>query len=193
MELLQGVTLRQELHKEKSLPPRRALAILQGVCSAVEAAHQRQLLHRDLKPENIFLVRGDSHETPKVLDFGVAKFLPSATEEATVDTGTGVLVGTLQYMSPEQLRGDPAAPAWDLWALAVVAYEMFTGAHPYAERTAAELCRAAADGRFIAVTERLPEAGPRWQALFEHALAPSPERRPLSAKLFLAEFESALA
>ena len=193
MELLQGVTLRQELHKEKSLPPRRTLAILRGVCAAVEAAHQRQLLHRDLKPENIFLVRGDSRETPKVLDFGVAKFLPSATEEATVDTGTGVLVGTLQYMSPEQLRGDPAAPAWDLWALAVVAYEMLTGAHPYAERTAAELCRAAADGRFIPVTERLPEAGSRWQKFFEHALAPTLEQRPLSAKLFLAEFESALA
>ncbi len=193
MELLHGATLREELRREKRLAPPRALAILRGVCAAVEAAHRRQLLHRDLKPENVFLVRSDSQEMAKVLDFGIAKFLPSDTHQATADTGTGMLMGTLKYMSPEQLRGAAATPAWDLWALAVVAYEMLTGAHPYAGGTLAELSRDVAVGHFIPVTTNLPEAPPRWQKFFEHTFAPEPEHRPRSASLFLAELESALA
>ncbi len=193
MELLHGATLREELRREKRLAPPRALVILRGVCAAVEAAHRRQLLHRDLKPENVFLVRSDSQEMAKVLDFGIAKFLPSATHQATADTGTGMLMGTLKYMSPEQLRGAAATPAWDLWALAVVAYEMLTGAHPYAGGTLAELSRDVAVGHFIPVTTNLPEAPPRWQKFFEHTFAPEPEHRPRSASLFLAELESALA
>jgi serine/threonine protein kinase len=193
MELLSGATLREELRKERRLAPPRALSILGGVCAAVDAAHRRQLLHRDLKPENIFLVRGDSQEVPKVLDFGIAKFLPRASEQATADTGTGMLVGTLQYMSPEQLRGDGATPAWDLWALAVVAYETLTGAHPYAAGTLAELSRDVAAGHFVPVNTHLPEAPPRWQKFFDYTFAPEPQQRPRSASLFIAEFESALA
>src|SRR5205823_5900177 len=104
MELLQGVSLRQELQQQKRLTPQRMLDILRPVCAAVEAAHQRQLIHRDLKAENIFLARVAGGEIPKVLDFGLAKFLSSSTDiatMATVDTGAGVLVGTPQYMSPE--------------------------------------------------------------------------------------------
>lgn len=193
MELLSGATLRRELQKERRLTPPRALSILRGICAAVEAAHRRQLLHRDLKPENIFLVRGDSQEIAKVLDFGIAKFLPIGSQQATADTGANMLVGTLQYMSPEQLRGDAATPKWDLWALAVVAYETLTGAHPYAAGTLAELCRDVAAGHFVPVNTHLPEAPPRWQKFFEYTFAPEPEQRPRSASLFVAEFESALA
>ena len=103
------------------------------MCAAVEAAHERHLLHRDLKPENVFLVRAGDGETPKVLDFGVAKALDAGEGTASqVDTGTGQLVGTLAYMSPEQLQGGAPEPAWDVWALTVIAYEMLTGAHPFA-------------------------------------------------------------
>lgn len=193
MELLGGATLREELRKEGRLAPPQALSILRGVCAAVEAAHRRQLLHRDLKPENIFLVRGDSPEVAKVLDFGIAKFLPRASGQATADTGTGMLVGTLQYMSPEQLRGDAATPAWDLWALAVMAYETLTGAHPYADGTLAEFYRDVVAGHFTPVNTHVPEAPARWQKFFEHTLAPEPGHRPRSASLFVAEFESALA
>ncbi len=189
MELLNGATLREELRKEKRLAPLRTLGILRGVCAAVEAAHRRQLLHRDLKPENIFLVRGDSLETAKVLDFGVAKFLPSATQQATADTGTGMLVGTLQYMSPEQLRGEVVHASWDLWALAVIAYEMLTGAPPFAGAALAAVLA----GRFSPVANHLPDAPVRWQEFFERVLALEPGRRPNSALMFFSELDRALA
>src|SRR2546425_692448 len=105
----------------RALPVRtasRALAVLKDACSALGAAHQRQLVHRDLKPENIFLVAGHSGETAKILDFGIVKFLSTATLQLTVDTAPGAVIGTLRYMSPEQWRSGEPAAAWDLWALA---------------------------------------------------------------------------
>jgi len=195
MELLHGTTLREELRREKRLPPARALAILRGVCAAVDAAHRRQLVHRDLKPENIFLARSNAapQETPKVLDFGIAKFLPTVTQLPTADTGTGALVGTLQYMSPEQLRGEAAAPAWDLWALAAVAYEMLTGAHPFAGSASAPVHAALLEGRFTPVSAHLPDAPSTWQEFFERAFALESQRRPSSAPMLLSELERALA
>jgi tRNA A-37 threonylcarbamoyl transferase component Bud32 len=191
MELLRGTTLREELRELKRLPGPRVLAILRGVSEAVDAAHRRQLIHRDLKPENIFLARGEMGEITKVLDFGIAKFLP-ATTQATVDTGTGVL-GTLHYMAPEQLQGEPVHPAWDLWALAVVAYEMLTGVQPFAGgATPADWQVALLAGRFTPVARHLPEAPARWQEFFARAFALERERRPGSARVFFSALEQAL-
>ncbi len=192
MELLEGRTLREELQRQKRLSAARALAILRGVAAAAEAAHRQDLIHRDLKPENIFLVRGEAGEVPKVLDFGVAKFLPAAGD-STLDTGTGLLVGTLHYMAPEQVRGAPVDPSWDLWALAVMAYEMLTGARPLAGASPAEWQSALLAGRFTPLAQHLPEAPPRWQEFFARALAPEPDARPHSAREFLAEFEQVFA
>ncbi|MDA2913138.1 protein kinase [Acidobacteriia bacterium AH_259_A11_L15] len=192
MELLQGTPLREELQQEKRLPARRTVEILRGVCAAVEAAHHRQMIHRDLKPENVFLVRGEPGEIPKVLDFGIAKFLPTASE-STVDTGTGLLVGTLYYMAPEQLRGGSADPHWDLWALAVMAYEMLTGERPFAGATPPEWQSAVLAGQFTSLTTHLPSAPARWQEFFQRALALEPERRPASARQFLSQLERSLA
>ena len=191
MELLEGRTLRQELQRQKRLSAARTLDTLRGVAAAVEAAHRRQLIHRDLKPENIFLVRSETGEVPKVLDFGVAKFLPAAGD-STLDTGTGLLVGTLHYMAPEQVRGEPVDLSWDLWALAVIAYELLTGARPFAG-AGAEWQGALLAGRFTPIAQHLPEAPPRWQEFFARALALEPAPRPNSAREFLAEFEQAFA
>jgi serine/threonine-protein kinase len=114
MELLEGGTLREGLGPHTRFPAARTLSILRHVCAALDAAHRRQLVHRDLKPENIFLVAGESAETAKVLDFGIAKFLPIATQQLTVDTAPGAVLGTLRYMSPEQWRGEDARPAGPL-------------------------------------------------------------------------------
>jgi serine/threonine protein kinase len=118
MELLEGVDLRTELEQEGRLSSPRALEILRGVCAALDAAHQGGMTHRDIKPANIFLARSMGAEIPKVLDFGVAKFASTSapTQSLTAtDTGTGHLIGTLRYMSPEQLRGEPNGGTCGRW------------------------------------------------------------------------------
>lgn len=192
MELLEGATVREELQKSKRLTPARVVEILRGACAAVEGAHRRQLIHRDLKPENIFLARTDTGEVTKVLDFGIAKFLPAASEQ-TRDTASGLLVGTVNYMSPEQLQGRSAQATWDLWALAVVTYEMLTGAHPFARVTAAECHAAVLTGCFSPVATHLPDAPTRWQEFFARAFSLNLPTRPASAQMFFAELERALS
>jgi eukaryotic-like serine/threonine-protein kinase len=193
MELLVGDTLREALRRDGRFPPSRARAVLAGVCAAVEAAHERHLLHRDLKPENVFLVRAGDIEIPKVLDFGVAKALD--TGEGTpsqVDTGTGQLVGTLAYMSPEQLQGSTPESAWDVWALTVIAYEMLTGAHPYAG-SGRPVHAAVLAGRCAPPSQHLGDDTRQWDALFAQALNPDPSQRPATPCELLARFGFAAA
>jgi tRNA A-37 threonylcarbamoyl transferase component Bud32 len=192
MELLSGISLREALRREARLRPPRVLAILGDVCAAVDAAHRKQLVHRDLKPENIFLAHAESGETSKVLDFGIAKFLPSDTQ-VTVDTSPGALAGTLRYMAPEQLRGGAVEAAWDLWALAVVTYEMLTGTCPFPTASSAALHSAVLAGHFTPVPTHLAEAPEAWQRFFERALSADAQKRPGSAPALLAELRKALA
>ena len=192
MELLRGGTVREELLGQKRFPKARVLSVLKDACSALGAAHHRQLVHRDLKPENIFLVAGHSGETAKILDFGIAKFLPTATLQPTVDTAPGAVMGTLRYMSPEQWRGGEPAAAWDLWALAVVAYEMLTGAYPFDGRSPADWFGTGAAIKFIPVSDNLPDMQHGGQEFFERAYAVEPARRPRSADEFHDELKRAL-
>ena len=132
MELLEGQTLRQRLAPRAPLDRTEVLHILRGVCSAISAAHTQGLVHRDLKPENIFLQQHDNGVLPKVLDFGLAKaFGAQWPHDRAKGTDAGVLVGTLEYMAPEQAAGDVVSPAWDIWALGVITHEMLTGRHPF--------------------------------------------------------------
>jgi serine/threonine-protein kinase len=190
MELLDGQTLRDILRVEERIDCRRALAILRDVTAAVEAAHRRQLVHRDLKPENICLVVSPgSGESAKVLDFGLAKFLvPTDAEPLMTHTTGGAVLGTPLYMAPEQLRGGDPDPSWDLWALAVIAFEMVCGSHPFASATfahGARLRESAADPRLV----HLPNG---FQSFFASALALDRSARPASAAVLLAEFERGL-
>ena len=190
MELLAGATLRRVLCDEGRLAPPRAAAILRGVCAAVVAAHQRSLLHRDLKPENIFLVRSDGVEVPKVLDFGVAKPLGlDGKNMISQDTAPGRLIGTLAYMSPEQLSGGLPAPGWDLWALAVIAYEMVTGAHPFSGR-GLPVDGAVLASRLTPARTHLGREGESWERFFAWALAADSRERPSTASELLAAFET---
>ena len=193
MELLRGLTLRQELHRIQRLSPERASAILSGICAAVEAAHKRRILHRDLKPENIFLAKSDGMESTKILDFGVVKFL-SQSGESTVasETEPGRLVGTLKYMSPEELRGEKPAESWDLWALAVVAYEMLAGTHPFTGSTLSEVRVAILDGRMTPLRTHWPDAPGNLQHFFDRALAVDSALRPKSALQLLSEFKQSI-
>ena len=195
MELLEGFTLRQRLVQQQKLATQQILHVLGGVCSGLEAAHENGLIHRDLKPENIFLVHSGEGEVAKILDFGLAKFLISPTDPAaaTVDTVTGVLVGTPQYMSPDQLNGEIASPAWDIWALAVITYEMLTGTHPFPATSLGQMQYSIVNGRFTPLPTHLPDAPAEWQQFFERALNPKTALRPQSAKEFVSTLGKAFA
>src|SRR5713226_2594817 len=192
MELLEGGTLRERLRGQK-FSAARALSISREVCGALEAAHRRQLVHRDLKPENIFLVSGESREIAKLLDFGIAKFLSGATQQATADTAPGAVPGTPRYMSPEQWRGGEAHPAWDLWALAVVTYEMLTGAYPFDDISPGDRFGGRPTAKFTPIAVHLSEVSPSCQEFFDRTFAHEPARRPQSVEVFLSELQNALS
>ena len=183
MELLRGVTLRQELAAKGPLRLSRISEILRGICSAVEAAHQRSIVHRDLKPENVFLAEQQGGIVPKVLDFGIAALI--APNETTLTlagaTGAGELVGTPGYIAPERLHGQRGGEAGDIWCIAVIAYEMLTGRHAFA----------GADHRLRPITEYIPNAPVDWQNFFIRALADQPEKRPHSPDILFSEFLAA--
>jgi hypothetical protein len=193
MELLEGATLRQRLASGSPLSRLEALHVLRGVCSGLGAAHRHGLVHRDLKPENIFLQRHPSGVVPKILDFGLAKaFAVHASMDVTTVAGTsaGLLVGTLDYMAPEQAAGDEVSPAWDLWALAVIAYEMVTGNHPFRRSvTFAAQDQVPEDEVTHVGNRRLSDAA---DAFFRTALSTERAQRPAGAREFLSACEQVL-
>jgi tRNA A-37 threonylcarbamoyl transferase component Bud32 len=195
MELLEGSTLRQRLELQKKFATQQILQILAGVCAGLQAAHENGLIHRDLKPENIFLAQSSEGEVAKILDFGLAKFLVSPTNSAaaTVDTLPDVLMGTPQYMSPDQLSGEVASAAWDNWGLAVITYEMLTGAHPFPATSVGQMHHTIINGRFTPLSTHLPDAPAEWQQFFEQALSPKTAVRPESAKEFVSTLGTAFA
>ncbi len=195
MELLEGSTLRQRFEQQKEFAPRQILQVLGGVCAGLQAAHENGLIHRDLKPENIFLVQSGEGEVAKILDFGLAKFLVSPIDSAaaTIGTVTGVLVGTPQYMSPDQLNGEAPSVAWDIWALAVITYEMLTGTHPFPATSVGQMHYSIVNGRFTPLSTHLPDAPAEWQQFFERALSPKTGVRPQSAKEFVSTLGKAFA
>jgi serine/threonine-protein kinase len=191
MELLEGVTLRQQLEQHGKFAIPRLLQVMGDVCTGVDAAHRHDLVHRDLKPDNIFLTQSG---VTKILDFGLAKFLlPAHAIAATVDTVSGILLGTPKYMSPEQLKSEAVSPGWDLWALAVMTYEMLTGVHPFAASSVDQMHYAVVHGRFAPLSDRLPDAPAEWQHFFEAALSPSSAERPQSAREFLSVLRKAFS
>jgi len=128
MELVEGVDLRTWA-REKALDTKARLALVAEVADAVHHAHERGIVHRDLKPDNVLV---DASGRPRVLDFGVARVTESSTALSTMETMQGQIVGTLTYMAPEQLAGDPEAVSArsDVYALGVIAFELLVGRRP---------------------------------------------------------------
>ena len=137
MELLRGETLHDASKKQGGpLPWRRVTAIARAVCSSLAEAHERGIVHRDLKPANIHLQERDGkRDFVKVLDFGIAKVLHGSEEDQAELTQAGQMIGTFDYMAPEQMLGGVVGAGCDVYTLGVVMYEMITGRLPFAEAT----------------------------------------------------------
>jgi serine/threonine-protein kinase len=128
MELLEGEDLAQIMERERKMDPVRAVQLLLPIAHALAAAHAKGIVHRDVKPENIFLARDPvSTLQPKLVDFGVMRMI-DRPRRLTVD---GVVVGTPDYMSPEQARGDMPTGQTDMWSLCIVLYELIAGRRPF--------------------------------------------------------------
>ena len=143
-ELVEGVTLRARA-RGGSMPPSTALDIALQVARGLAAAHAVGIVHRDVKPDNV-MIRTDG--LVKVLDFGVAKSLQAAVPEPTSQTGSGSVIGTVGYMSPEQACGRAVDARTDVWSLGVILYELVTGQSPFPGATAG--------ARLAAILERDP-------------------------------------
>ncbi len=136
MEFIEGESLTSLVEKSGALPPIRAANITQQAAAGLQVAHEMGIVHRDLKPDNIMIAKNrDGSDCVKVVDFGIAK---AAGAENQKVTKTGLVVGTPEYMSPEQLSGDKLDGRSDVYSLALVAFNMFTGKLPFPSETAQE-------------------------------------------------------
>ena len=179
MELLDGVTLRELLDRQKRLDVKEALPILRGIADALDAAHEAGVTHRDLKPDNVFLaIEKGGRYFPKVLDFGIAKL---AADDVGHKTATGAAIGTPSYMSPEQCRGKAVDHRADVYALGVVIHEMLTGHRLFQSDSATDLLVMHIHDTPSPMSEVCPEVPKDLDAPVLAMLAKRPSQRPSSA------------
>jgi serine/threonine protein kinase len=177
-EFIEGETLRERLRRG-ALPVRVAVDIALQAASALEAAHEAGLIHRDIKPENI-MIRPDGYV--KVLDFGLAKLAPgtaAAAENMTVSLRTtpGVILGTVGYMAPEQVRGAPIDQRADLWSLGTVLHEMVSGRSPFAGQTVGDVIAAVLERQPPQLITTSPHVSPELARIVNKALSKTVDDR----------------
>jgi serine/threonine-protein kinase len=181
MEYLEGQALDAVLAEKHRLPVPEALSLLDEVLAALAAAHGAGVVHRDLKPSNIFLVRQpDGSRYVKVLDFGLAKRAQTPTGRSA-QTRTDMVVGTPEYMAPEQARGQEVGPMTDIYALGVVTFETVTGRLPFVGSSPVDLLMKHVEARPPRPSEFVPELPPALDAFILQMLTKDPEARPNSA------------
>ena len=192
MEYLEGETLEQRLTRGP-LPPEQTLRIAVEIAEALEKAHRQGIIHRDLKPGNVMLTKGGA----KLMDFGLAKLsagptpMAAALGELTAEykklTSEGSIVGTFQYMAPEQLEGHEADARTDLFALGAVIYEMLAGKPAFSGRTKASLIASILSSEPAAISTLQPMTPPALDRVVKRCLAKDPDERWQSAGDLAAE------
>ncbi|MFY1827364.1 serine/threonine-protein kinase [Myxococcus fulvus] len=179
MELLRGQSLAALLQQNTRLDPNTTVWILDQMLSALGAAHEAGVVHRDLKPGNVFLAQGlDGTRTVKLVDFGIAKLMRNADGPTTVD---GTILGTPEYMAPEQVRGNTVSFATDLYAVGVMAFHMLTGERPF-KGEQLQVLFAHIEQPPPLPSSRTPGLPAEFDTLLLHLLAKDPALRPVSAE-----------
>lgn len=181
LDYVPGQSLADRLAAGPPLAAAEAVSIATDIAAALSVAHAAGIVHRDVTPGNILL---DPNDGARLTDFGIAL----GGDGASAVTATGQLMGTLRYLAPEQLRGEPATPASDIHSLAAVTYEMLAGRPPYQATTPVALAEAQGAG-----AEPLTTLAPPLDNAVRLALAPDPADRPPDAAAFAAELAAAIA
>ncbi len=172
MELIEGETLAERLRRVGRFTVDEARPIVEQLLHGLAAAHQAGIIHRDLKPSNVML----TGPRAVIMDFGLARRDTSLTDGSL--TSSGKVLGTLDYMAPEQLRGEPVTERTDLYALGLILYEMLTGTRPFARADSV----AGALARLTESPAKLPARAPKnWARTAAALLEPDPQHRPASA------------
>jgi len=186
MELVSGGTLAQQLAAEGPFDPPTVVALVEGLASALDALHRAGIVHRDVKPQNVLL----AESAPKLADLGIVRVDDPSDPDAAALTASDAMPGTLRFLAPEVIFGQPAGPKADAYALAMVAYEAITGRSPRPAMTLGELVHGAWQPA-TPVSEARPELGPGFDAPFAAALDLDPSRR-LEPLAFAAELWEAV-
>jgi eukaryotic-like serine/threonine-protein kinase len=182
MEYLPGRSLKAVVREHGPLSPPDATDIIVQILLAVRFAHRRGIIHRDIKPHNVIL---DEEGRAKVTDFGIAR------AGASDMTMTGSIMGTAQYLSPEQAQGHAVSETSDLYAVGVVLYELLTGSVPFEGESAVSIALKQVSVEPTPPSERNPEVGPALDAVVMRALAKDPLARFASADEFIAALQQA--
>ncbi len=183
-EFLEGETLRERL-RPGTLPVRKATEYAEQVARGLAAAHEKGIVHRDLKPENIFVTRDGR---VKILDFGLAKLtrpegtVPSDAATPASQTEPGMVMGTVGYMSPEQVKGQNADHRSDLFSFGAILYEMLSGKRAFSGETSVETMSAILKQDPPELTETNRTAPPALERIVRHCLEKNPEERFQSAR-----------
>ncbi len=171
MEYVDGVTLRDIVHNDGPIEPRRAIEIIADACQALNFSHQHGTIHRDVKPANIMISKGGA---VKVMDFGIAKALADAGNPVTQ---TSAVIGTAQYLSPEQARGETVDARSDVYSLGCVLYEVLTGEPPFVGDSAVAVAYQHVREDPMPPSGRNPALSPELDAVVLKALAKNPDNR----------------
>ncbi len=178
MEYVPGLTLRDVLREEGTLSPRAALDVLDAVLQALAEAHTKGLIHRDVKPENVII---NDNGTVKVADFGLAR----AVSSQTMTSSSGVLLGTVAYLSPEQVERGVADARSDVYAAGLMLFEMLTGTKAFTGETPIHVAYQHVHGGVPMPSDRVPGLPPALDELVAVATARDPDERPTDAADFL--------
>ena len=184
MELVDGQTLKELVQQRGPLPPNIAVGLTEQILGALGYAHKRGIVHRDVKPQNVIL---DPEGQAKVADFGIARAVNNASDM----TQTGAIVGTVQYLSPEQANGDPVDARSDLYSAGIVLYELLTGHPPFDGEAPVSIALKHLNERPVPPGQMLPGIPPALEAVVMRSLEKDPNRRYQSAEEFIAALEQA--